>query len=120
MEKVITDEGGTPTSKLQFVGTTYRGKTAKEGYAFYVDPKTKEILQRPVELQDIAQSLTVTGVAGTKIDVVSKFKAVYGREPNAEELKYWLTRTDKVGSALIGAMNFAKGQGKGVGGEPKA
>ena len=115
-DKVITDEGGKSTSELQYVGTTYRGKSAKDGYAFYVDPETKEILQRPDVLKDIAQKLTIAGVAGTKGDVVSKFRAIYGRDPNSEELKYWLTRTDKVGSALIGAMQFAQQSGKGVGG----
>ena len=114
-DKIIQGEGQVSTKDLQLVGKNYRGKTASEGNTFYVDPKTKEILERPESLQGLAQPLTVAGVAGTKIDVVDKFKAVFGRDPSAEELKYWQGRTDKAGSALIGAMQFAKQSGGAVG-----
>ena len=110
-DEAIKKAGLTPTSELQFVGTTYRGKAASEGNAWYVDPKTKEILQRPVALSKLAKPLTIAGVAGTKIDVVDKFQSVFGREPSADELKYWVGRTDKAGSALVGAMQFAKQNG---------
>lgn len=110
-DAIITSEGGVSTKDLQLVGKNYRGKTAKDGYTYYVDPKTKEILERPESLQGLAQKLTIAGVAGTKIDVVDKFNAVFGRDPNQEELKYWLGRTDKAGSALIAAMQFAKQNG---------
>jgi len=110
-DEAIKKAGLTPTSELQFVGTTYRGKAANEGNAWYVDPKTKEILQRPVALSKLAKPLTIAGVAGTKIDVVDKFQSVFGREPSADELKYWVGRTDKAGSALVGAMQFAKQNG---------
>ena len=111
IDEFLQSEGETSTADLQHVGKTYRGKTAKEGYSFYVDPKTRQILERPEVLAKVAQPLTVAGVAGTKIDVTSKFKSVFGRDPNAEELKYWLSRVDKQGSALIGAMQFFKANG---------
>jgi hypothetical protein len=114
-DAIITGEGQISTKDLQLVGPTYRGKTAKEGNLFYVDPKTKEILERPASLQSLAQPLTTAGVAGTKIDVVDKFRAVFGRDPNADELKYWMGRTDKIGSALVSTMQFAKQQGKPTG-----
>jgi hypothetical protein len=120
IDEFLQSEGESSTADLQLVGKTYRGRNAKEGYLFYVDPKTKEILERPEALQSIAQPLTIPGVAGTRIDVVDKFKAVFGRDPSAEELRYWMGRTDKVGAALIGAMQFAKQSGGAVGGTPAA
>jgi hypothetical protein len=119
-DAIITGDGGVSTKELQLIGKTYRGKTAKDGNVFYVDPKTQTILERPESVQSLAQPLTIKGVAGTKIDVVDKFRAVFGREPNAEELKYWMGRTDKVGGALVGAMQFAKQSGAAVGGKPAA
>ena len=117
-EKAIIAAGLKPTSELEFVGTTYRGKTASKGNAFYVDPKTLQILERPAALSSLAQPLTSVGVAGTSIDVKAKFNAVFGRQPSQSELKYWIGRTDKAGSALIAAMQFAKQGGGAVGSTP--
>lgn len=114
-DAVIVQEGGKSTSELELIGKTYRDRVARDGFLFYQDPITNEILERPEELQGLAQPSTSPSVIQERSNIPSMFQSVFGRKPNEDELRYWQGRTDKSGSALIGAMQFAKGKGESKG-----
>jgi len=102
----------TPTpaaSSVSVIGSTYNGKTAPEGQV-YVN-KNGTVLLRPKDTPT-TEGETVQKTTAINKDIVGMFKTVYGRDPNATELTYWQSRTDKTGSALVGAMQFAKSSGK--------
>lgn len=115
--------GGADNSNLEYIGKEYTAangqkRVAPEGQAYYQDPSTRTILLRPDTGQDKALPSTSPSVLASRNDIPGMFEAVYGRKPTAQELKYWQSRTDKTGSALIGAMQFAKQEGKTIGGIP--
>lgn len=125
MEAAIKAAGLKATSELEFIGPTYRSETgevrqAPEGYVFYQDKETRQITARPEGLKQLAQPSTSPRIAAERGDVKTMFTAVFGREPNAAELRYWQGRTDKQGAALIGAMQFHKKQGQSIGGKATA
>ena len=125
----LTPEGEAQTdnSGLEYIGKSYvasegakKGKTrtAPEGQAYYQDPSTRKILLRPDTGKENALPTTSPSILAARNDVTSMFQAVYGRAPSQQELAYWKGRTDKSGAALIGAMQFAKAEGKTIGGIP--
>lgn len=66
-EQIITGEGLTPTSDFELIGSTYQAaggqtRTAREGYAFYQDKKTRRIVQRPLSQQQFAAPTTSPSV----------------------------------------------------------
>lgn len=119
-------------SGLEYIGREYtvsdkkskdygKKRVAGEGNAFYQDPETRQILERPDTGKDNALPSTSPSVLAARNDVAAMFKAVFGRTGTEAELRYWKGRTDKSGAALIGAMQFAKQGGKTIGdvkGEP--
>jgi len=121
IDEFLQSEGQTSTRDFELIGKSYKGRTAGEGMMFYQDPTNRKIVERPEQLKELAQPSTspsITG-AGQRDSVNSMFRSVFGREPTADEFKYWMGRTDKTGAALFGAMQFAKEQGKAIGGTPK-
>jgi len=119
-DKVLTDEGLASTTEFEFIGKTYQGRTAESGMAFFQNIVTRGIEQRPEILEKLAKPSTSPTILAERGDISATFRAVFGREPTPEEAKYWEGRTDKRGSALIGAMQFAKQQGGAIGGEAGA
>lgn len=117
-DRVLTGEGLKSTSELELIGKSFRDRTASAGNVFFQDPVTREILERPEALQDLALPSTSPTVAAERSDIPTMFRAVFGREASQDELSYWRGRRDKSGSALIGAMQFAKQQGAAVGAQP--
>ena len=116
-DKVLTDEGLASTSEFEFIGKTYQNRTAEPGMAFFQNIATRDIVQRPEVLESLAKPSTSPTVLIERDDKAAMFQAVFGRQPNDEELRYWQGRTDKSGSALIGAMQFAKQEGLTIGGQ---
>lgn len=117
-DKVLVAEGLQSTSELELIGKSYQDRVAGAGNVFYQDPTTREILERPEALQELAKPSTSPTVAAERSDIPTTFKSVFGRDPSPEELKYWQGRKDKSGAALIGAMQFAKQQGAAIGAQP--
>ena len=110
-------------SGLEYIGREYAGangqkRVAPEGQAYYQDPSTRTILLRPDTGAENALPSTSPSILAARNDIGGMFEAVYGRKPNAAELKYWQGRTDKTGAALLGAMQFAKAENKTIGGIP--
>ena len=110
------------TGQLEYIGKEYvaengEKRVAGEGKAFYQDPESRKILERDDVGQGGALQSTSPSILASRRDIPGTFQAVFGREPNAEELAYWQGRTDKSGAALVGAMQFAKRAGSAIGGE---
>lgn len=102
----------TKTTSVTVIGDVYNGKKAPEGQT-YVN-KEGTILLRPKDTPT-ATGETTQKTTGGSADIKGVFKSVFGRDASATELTYWQGRTDKTGSALVGAMQFAKNSGKSVG-----
>lgn len=122
---VFKEAAQVDNSNLEYIGQKYTAangqqRVAPEGQAFYQDPTSRTILLRPDTGKENSLKTTSPSILASQNDIPGMFEAVYGRKPNAQEIKYWQGRTDKKGAALIGAMQFAKQEGKTVGGTPNA
>ena len=117
----LDQKGEVDNTGLEYIGKEYTSESGEkrtvkdEGNAFYQDPETRKILERPDTGQEGALQTTSPSILGARRDTEDMFLSVYGRKPDDTERRYWEGRTDKVGAALLGAMQFTKLQGDTIG-----
>lgn len=103
VEAAIVKAGEAPTAAMIYKGPTYvdektkATRTAASGNAFYQDPTTKQIYERPAVLQSIAQQdTTTTGVQGGQTTNTSVADAALAKHGFAANPEAW--QQDPLGS----------------------
>lgn len=96
-DKIIQQEGLTSTANLEFIGPEYtdqktgQRRIAKPGNAFYQEPGTDTILERPLDLQSLAKPTTSPSVLAERQaqaqTPASDLLANYGLTTSDAELK---------------------------------
>ena len=99
---------------LEELGVKPEGGVGPDGQPLDVDPLTGQ----PTAQQQAQMEAAATGLHDPGL-IKNLFGQTFGRAPNAQEQQFWQARTDKIGDALLGAMEFAKAEGRTTGDLPK-